>query len=221
MISNTTIQFLKNLKQNNNKEWFDKNRTIYESAKLELKDLFADIKSELIVFDKSIAPLELKNSLFRINKDIRFSKDKTPYKTNIGLYLNAFGKNAMNAGYYLHIEPNNCFIAGGLYQADAPTLAKIRQEIDYNFNDFKSIITNKNFVKYFGNLSNENKLVNPPKGYTSDNAAIEYLKLKSFIVIHHCSDADVCSKSFGKYFGKIATQMFPLIQFINTAVSPE
>src|SRR4051812_7484768 len=145
MLQTTTLQFLKQLAKNNNKEWFDANRKKYEAAKADHTYSVQKIIDEFSKTDKALASISAKDCLFRINRDIRFSKDKSPYKTNLGSYINPNGKTSMSAGYYLHIQPGESFVGGGLYHPDAAALKSVRQEVDYSFEEFKNIINNKKF----------------------------------------------------------------------------
>ena len=212
----TILNFLRSLKKNNNKEWFDANRKTYEAAKKEVQDFTTALIKELSKSDPSIAHLTYKDCLFRINRDVRFSKDKSPYKTNFGIYICAGGKKSMMAGYYLHLEPGASFIGGGLYMPMPPQLAKIRQEIDYNFEEFKKIISAKSFVKHYGGLHDgDDKLSRVPKGYEVDNPAAEYLKHKSFIVMKALSDKEILDKTLMPESIKAFQALKPLIDFMN------
>ena len=214
------LVFLKKLKNNNNKEWFDKNRPAYEEAKKEFVKIIEDTLIHSVKFDKKLAGLEAKKTLFRINRDVRFSKDKSPYKTNFGANVSPGGKNNMiPGGYYIHIEPGKSFIAGGCYMPEPDKLTAIRQEIDYHFNDFKKILSQKEFKKYFdGKLSDEEKLVNPPKGYDKENPAVEFLKYKHFIVLHKVDDKKILSPKFPQYTAAIFKAMYPFNLFLRKAV---
>jgi len=220
MISKNTLQFLQNLKSNNNKEWFDKNRNDYEQAKIELKDLCTNIISEVSKFDSGLIGLEPKNCIFRINRDIRFSKDKSPYKTNMGAYFSKHGKNNGVGGYYFHIEPGKSFIGGGVYGCMPDQLKSIRQEIDYNFNDFKRIISASAFKKMYPKLEGE-KLKNAPKGYDENNPAVDFLKHKNLYVSNMFTDEELMDKNFYKTFAAKAKVLHPLLQFFDTAISTE
>jgi uncharacterized protein (TIGR02453 family) len=153
MINKSTFDFLTKLKKNNNKEWFDKNRPEYEIAKNNFKEFISELILSIAKFDSSVKMLEPKNCIFRINRDIRFSNDKTPYKINMGASIGPGGKKSYDAGYYIHIQPGGSFLAGGVWQPPAPQLNAIRQEIDYNAAEFKKLVSNKDFKKYFGSLS--------------------------------------------------------------------
>lgn len=143
MLQQNTLTFLSNLKKNNHKDWFEKNRNHYEDAKNNFLAFVTEVIALVEKIDPSIVGLEAKKCVFRINRDVRFSKDKSPYKTNMGASISKGGKKIQCAGYYFHLEPNNTFIAGGLWMPPAEQLQKLRQEIDYNFDEFKKIITKK------------------------------------------------------------------------------
>jgi uncharacterized protein (TIGR02453 family) len=220
MISKNTFQFLLQLKLNNNKDWFDKNRNQYEQAKSELKEVSKNIITELGKFDAGIIGLEPKNCIFRINRDIRFSKDKSPYKTNMGAYFSKYGKTNGVGGYYFHIEPGKSFIGGGVYGVMPDQLKAIRQEIDYNYNDLKKIISATNFKKLYPELQGE-KLKNAPKGYDESNAAIELLKHKNLYVSHQFSDDELMDKNFYKTYSTKAKTLHPFLQFFDAAIQPQ
>lgn len=219
MIQPTTLDFLRKLKKNNNRDWFEKSRAKYEAAKNDVEKNVAGVLEGIRSFDKRIpADLEARKCLFRIYRDVRFSKDKRPYKTNLGAHIQPGGKKAHGCGYYMHIEAGGAFLAGGIWQPEAPELAKIRQEIDYNFPEFKKIISAKSFKKFFGDLDQEDKLAREPKGYAKDHPAIEYLKLKSFVVVASLTDKDVLSKDYQKKTKEIFKAMLPLNLFLQRAL---
>jgi uncharacterized protein (TIGR02453 family) len=169
-------------------------------------------------FDKSIKGLEAKKCIFRINRDIRFSKDKTPYKSNFGASISPGGKKSFDPGYYIHIEPGKSFLAGGMWMPPASQLGAIRQEIDYNTKEFKKIISNKDFVKYFGGLDQEGKLQSAPKGYAKDHPSIELLKLKSYIVVHNLKDNEIFSKDLFRNCVSVFKSLYPLDLFLRKAI---
>jgi uncharacterized protein (TIGR02453 family) len=220
MVQQTTLQFLKNLKKNNKKEWFDANRSKYENAKSDVEQLCTAIIKNLSKTDESIAHLQPKDAMFRINRDVRFSKDKSPYKTNMGIYFSKGGKKGNTAGYYFHLEPGKNFIAAGLWMPMAPELKKVRQEIDYGWEEFRKILGNKKFKSVFQDIDRnaETALSRPPKGYDEENPAIEYLKLKSFIASSKISDEELSSKSLVKILVRHFETLKPLVDFLNRAV---
>ena len=192
-----TLDFLKKLRRNNNREWFEKNKSAYLKIKEEFELFVADVLHEMIPRDESLAGLDPRKLTFRIYRDIRFSKDKTPYKTFLSAGLSAAGKGTGIPGYYFQIEPGNkSMMASGLYLPGAEYLAKIRQEIDYSGDRFKTLLAEKKFKKIFGELWDGDKLKTVPKGYPKDHPQIEYLRLRSFMATRTFSDAEVLNKKF-------------------------
>lgn len=222
MLQSATLKFLKDLAKNNNKEWFDANRKTYEAVREDYIQLADKIIKAFCKKDKDFETLDAKKCLFRINRDIRFSKDKSPYKTNFGASFERGGRISPWAGYYLHIQPGNkSFIAGGVWQPEADRIKKIRQEIDYNWNDFKKIISNEKFKALFGDLekTKETSLSREPKGYEKDNPAIDYIKLKSWVVSAPLTDAEVTGKDGLKKIVNGFEVMQPFIVFLNEALA--
>ncbi len=215
MLSPATLRFLKELKKNNHKDWFAANRKRYEAARDEFAGLVDALIAEIDRFDPSVSGLSARNCMFRINRDIRFSKDKSPYKTNLGASINPGGKKTASPGYYFHCEPGDSFAAGGLYMPQPPDLARVRQEIDYNWKEWESIVKDKNFRRYFKEVEGVEVLSRPPRGYTDDNPAIAYLKMKSFIVSRPFSDAELLSGNLIREAGKTYRAMQPLIAFLQ------
>jgi uncharacterized protein (TIGR02453 family) len=219
MLQKSTLDFLSKLAKNNHKEWFDKNRPLYEAAKKDMEQFTNALIKEVASFDSSISTLKAKDCTFRINRDVRFSKNKEPYKNNMGAYLSPGGKKSVFAGYYVHIEPSGySFLAGGIYVPDTATLAKIRQEIDYNTDEFKKIISSKSFVKTFGEIAGE-QVKTAPKGYDKEHPEINLLKYKSYTVSHKIDREIITDKNFVKYCGKVFKEMYPFNNFLNRAVS--
>ncbi|MEO7310540.1 MAG: DUF2461 domain-containing protein [Chitinophagaceae bacterium] len=220
MLQPTTIKFLRDLKENNHREWFEKNRKVYEAAKTDFAEFTGNVLQQLAKTDTSIAHLQPKDCLFRINRDVRFSKDKSPYKTNFGMGISKGGKKGTDAGYYFHGEPGRVFAGGGLWMPMAPELKKVRQEIDYCWNEFKGIISAKKFKTMYGDLTktSEYSLTRPPKGYDENNPAIEYLKLKGFVGMASITDETLLSKDLVKKVVAAFEALRPLLDFLNRAI---
>lgn len=220
MIQGSTFSFLKDLAKNNHKEWFDANRKAYENARKDFAGFIDKLIPAMAKFDPTIAHLTAKDCMFRINRDVRFSKDKSPYKTNFGASICRGGKKAMLAGYYVHLEPGKSFIGGGLYMPMAPELKKVRQEIDYCYDEFGKLIRNKSFIQTYGDLdkSAEYSLANAPKGYEKDHTGIEYLKLKSFIAGREVPDKEVLATNFLPETAKGFKTLKPLLDFLNRSL---
>jgi uncharacterized protein (TIGR02453 family) len=221
MLQPATLKFLKDIKKNNTREWFDKNRKSYELAKEDFTGLVDAVIKQLGKKDETIPGLHAKDCLYRINRDIRFSKDKSPYKNHLAASMIRDGKKSMFAGYYLHIEPGNSFIGGGRYQTDPDMLRKIRQEIDYSWDEFQKIIRSKQFVSVFGDIdrSAEFSLSREPRGYEKDNPAIDYIKLKSWIAFTPLTDAELTSRDVVKKIVKACETLQPLLIFLNRAIA--
>jgi len=220
MLQSSTIKFLKDLKKNNNKPWFDANRKKYEEAKTDFANFIQLVIDKHAKNDITIKTLVAKDCLFRINRDVRFAKDKSPYKTNFGAHINKGGKKSMLAGYYFHLEPGKCFAGGGIWMPMPDDLKKLRQEIDYNFVEFERIIDSKKFKSVYGDLSRDAEFVlsRVPKGYEPDNPASEYLKLKSYIAMINIKDTALTSKDLLKKTIEAFEALQPLLNFINRAL---
>ena len=215
-----TLKFLRQLAANNNKPWFDAHRDEYESAKADFLNFSSQLIKGLAGFDSDLAGIEPKKTIFRINRDIRFSKDKSPYKTNFGTSINKGGKKIMTAGYYFQLEPGNkSFAALGSYQPEPPSLAAIRQEIDYHYKEFNSILKAATFKKHFDGLDEIEKLKTAPKGYQPDNPAIDLIKHKHFIVSKSYTDKEVLAPGFIKELVSCMKAGSPLVKFLNRAIS--
>jgi uncharacterized protein (TIGR02453 family) len=212
------LQFLKKLKSNNDRDWFEANKQKYLDAKDEYAAVIGRLISGVRKFDKKIAAdLDPAKCMFRIYRDVRFSKDKKPYKTNMGASIDPGGKKSLVAGYYLHLEPGNSFLAGGVYMPDPAMLQRIRQEIDYNSGPLLKIMRASSFKKYFKGLDEEDKLKTVPKGYDKDHPQIELLKNKHFLVSHQLSDRVLLSKDAEKIILEGFKAMFPFLEYLRHA----
>lgn len=221
MLQLATVKFLKNLSKNNNKTWFDAHRNEYVDAKSDFESFVATLIKRTGAFDSDVKELQVKECVFRLNRDIRFSKDKTPYKINMGASINRGGKKSIYAGYYFHVEPGGkSFAGGGLWMPMTSELKKIRQEIDYCFSEFKGIVADKSFVSEYKELENtpDVKLNNLPRGYDKENPAGEYLKFKSLIATKYLPDEDLTSNKLADKTIKAFKSLMPLIKFINKAL---
>lgn len=218
MISSNTFSFLKQLKQNNYKEWFDQNRPVYAAAKKEFEEFLERVILEIAVFDQEAAQTTAKASMFRINRDVRFSKDKDPYKTNMGGFIAKGGRKGINAGYYIHIEPGGCFLAGGIYMPSGPMLKAIREAIYHDIDDFRKIILHPDFVKHFGERIGEDKMKSAPRGYPSDFPHIDLLKYRSYTVFKNESDSLYQKPDFLEEVKAVFLAMETFNRFLNRAV---
>lgn len=218
MLHKPTIDFLSSLKKNNNKEWLDKNRERYLSAKEDFESFVIELYHKMISFDPDLKELDPKKAIFRLNRDIRFTKDKTPYKTFFSASFKKGDKKSIHAGYYFQLEPGGkTYIVGGLWNPEPNELKKVRQEIDYSLPEFKKILNNPSFKKTYGELDRDQGqfLVNVPKGYEKDNAAAEFLKLKSFVASKIVPDEELLQPGFSEIVAKDFEAIMPLINFLN------
>ena len=218
MIDKKTLNFLKDLKLNNSKEWLDDNRKLYETAKNDILTLTAELITSLSDIDRTISSafLDPKKCITRLNRDLRFAKDKTPYKTDYYIVLNKNGKNSPSAFYFLHIEPDNCFVGGGVYNPQPEQLKKIRQEIDYAFDEWTAIVNDKFFKKTFpSGINNSGVLSRTPKEFNESNRAIEFLKMKGFYTMEKLTDKEIMSNDTFAKINSCYKTTKPLVDFLN------
>ncbi|WP_426483948.1 DUF2461 domain-containing protein [Flavobacterium sp. 2] len=223
MLAKESLQFLDDLKKNNNREWFQENKKRYEVFKKDYHQLVSDFLDAMKPLDPSLELLEVKNCTFRINRDIRFSKDKSPYKAHLGVWMSSGIRGLNRAGYYVHIEKGASFIAGGFYSPESEDLKKVRKEIAFFYDDLQEILNEKDFKKEFGNLdfNENNSLKSMPRGYEKDHPAIEFLKLKSFTATQKYDISEVTQKDFVSKISKKLIALKPLNEFINRALDTE
>lgn len=215
-IKKSSLDFMTSLSYNNNRDWFIKNKPAYLDAKENFESLIQAIINRIIQFDPILKGLEVKNCVYRINRDIRFSNDKSPYKTHFGAFIVRGGKKNADkfAGYYIHVEPGKSIIAGGAYVPPTPWLSAIREKIDSEPETLLKIINSKDFKKYFGTVDGE-KLKKAPKGYPSDHPNIDLLRLKSFLVVNEVNDALVLSDKYLNHTINVLQVMKPFNDFLS------
>jgi uncharacterized protein (TIGR02453 family) len=220
MIHPDTLNFIADLKENNTREWFQANKERYDNAQADViafaSKLIEALSKENAGVDADVDP---KKTVMRIYRDIRFSKDKTPYKTNMAIGRLTKNK-TVEIGYYLQIEPGNkSFIAGGYWMPQGEHIKSIRQEIDYNAADLTSIVDAPDFKKTFGEFRDQEKLKTLPKGYDADNENIELLKLKSFIAYRDLKDKELTGTNAIKLVSQLCAKIHPLNVFLNNAIN--
>jgi len=212
-----TLAFLGDLKRNNNKAWFDANRARYEDAKGRFESFVDALIADLGKFE-NLAGVSAKASTFRINRDIRFSKDKSPYKTNMSADIAPGGRRLGKHGYYIHLAPGGeTMLAGGMYMPTPEQLSKFRSAIAADARPLKQITGNRTFVKTFGSLDGE-RLKTAPKGFPADHPEIELLKMKQFVVAHRFSDKDVLSANFVGQMTATCKALKPFLDYLNATV---
>jgi uncharacterized protein (TIGR02453 family) len=220
MIYQESLDFLTDLAENNNREWFAANKDRYEKA----RENVIDFAGKLLDIVRKANPgmdenLDGKKSVMRIYRDIRFRKDKTPYKNNFGISLPTSGTKGGGVEYYMQIQPGNSFIGGGYWMPEAPHLKSIRQEIDYNAADLKKIIDDKEFIKLFGDFRGQEQLKTVPKGYEPDSENLDLLKLKSFVAWHKITDKELIRAGSVEMVADMCARINPLNVFLNNALA--
>ena len=220
MLQSSTLKFLKDLSKNNDRSWFESHRKQYDDAKTDFEDFIQSVIDRHSKKDEDLKEQIAKQCIFRINRDIRFSKDKSPYKTNMGASMSRGGKKSTYAGYYFHLEPGKSFIGGGLWMPEPDNMKKVRQEIDYCFDEFKQITGSRKFKATYGELYTGEgiKLSKVPQGFEKDNPAAEWLKLKSWLAMKNITDADLASKDLLKKTTEAFDTLQPMIKFLNRAI---
>lgn len=218
MIQSSTLKFLSAIKKNNNREWFLANKKEYDAAKSDFIEFVQQLITGIAAFDKRVAGLEAKNCVFRINRDVRFSHDKSPYKTNMGASISPGGKKSPAAGYYFHVEPGDSFVAGGMFQPEPDKLKVVREDILYEPDEFKKIIGSKDFKKHYSKLWDEGKLKTAPKGFDKEHPDIELVKFKSYIVLKNISDKEVLDKNMLKNALEAYKALKPMNDFLNKSI---
>lgn len=222
MISKDTIKFLKDLKKNNNRDWFNDNKPRYQAAHEEFIEFVDSLIAEIVKFDPSIGHHKAKDCVFRIYRDVRFSKNKDPYKTNMGAHITSAAKRSdihTRAGYYIHIEPGASMMGGGAYMPKGEWLKAIREEIAWEPDELKKILNSKEFIEYFGEMQGE-QLKRAPKDYPIDHPQIELLRYKSFLAMHHLDDKTITSKGFLKHAVAVSKALYPFDQWLNKSAEP-
>ena len=214
-----SLSFINDLQRNNNKEWFHANRNRYDEARQEFYAFVEDIVNELGIIDPDLGPVDVRKSVFRINRDIRFTKDKSPYKNNFGAFIVKGGKKSGNAGYYFHMEPGNSFAGGGIYHPMPDVLKAIRNEIFENAEEFLDIIRDKEFSSFFGDLWDGDMLKTAPKGFPSDFEHMDLLKYKSFTVWRNFDEKQLLGPGLKEQTLKAFRIMVPLNRFLNFSIS--
>jgi len=212
------LPFLRDLAENNTREWFQDNKKRYQQAKGEFEEFIGKLLPQLALIDKGLSGLEVKQCVFRIYRDVRFSHDKSPYKTNMGAAMTRGGRKSPFATYYFHMEPGSVFAGGGIWMPDAPVLKAMRQEVYYNVDEFKSILNAPSFRKYFDGISGD-KLKRPPRDFPSDFPDVDLLMYKSYVTTTQLRDEQVLRENFMEELLNVYRAMYPFNSFINRALA--
>ena len=215
----TILQFLNELKVNNNREWFAENKQRYDSLKSEFEQMCKELILEISKFDEDIKHVEVKDCVFRIYRDTRFSHDKTPYKTHFGAYIaSAGGRKSPRGGYYIHLDPAGCFVGLGVWGPEPNILKALRQSVFDNIDELNEIRQSPGFSKYFDKFFDEDKLKTVPQGFPKDFQEAELLKLKHYLVDYKFDDAFLQSDDFVQKVAEVLKAGYPLNRFLNYTV---
>lgn len=212
------LDFLKQLDENNNREWFQQNKKTYDEAKKEVESCVNAIISGIAKFDESVKYAEAKDCLFRIFRDVRFAKDKSPYKINMGAWISRAGRKSPGPGYYIHIQPGGSFLAAGVYMPEPDQLKHIRNEIYYNVAEFKTILNDKQVKKYSSGLSDFDKGKMAPRDFPKDFPDIDLLKYKHYTLSYPLRDEMVASDHFQEITELVFKAMYPFNMFLRRAL---
>ena len=214
MLTPPTLDFLRLLKDNNNRDWFAANRPQYETAKKEFELLIAQLLEGVAKYE-NLPNTTAKDCIFRINRDVRFAKDKSPYKAWFSAAIGPGGRHSGRIDYYLHLQPDGeSFLGAGMWAPTPKQLAKFRQEIDFNAVALKSIIEAPEFRGYFGQIWGESTKT-APKGYPADHPEIELLKRKQLLFLHKYADSEVLSPNFAAEVAQGGQLIKPYCDFLN------
>lgn len=218
-LSKDTFAFLKALEQQNDRDWFKANKGRYDEIKDTFVQFMADLIEQIAGFDPSVAGLDPKKCVMRIHRDVRFSKDKTPYNLHISGHIVGGGRKNEHgrAGYYVRLEHGKSMLAGGAYLPPSPWMTNIRNEIAENADDLRAILNDKTFKKYFGEIEGE-KLKTAPRGYPKDHPEIELLRYKSLLAVHKCANKQVLDAGFRDYAFDVFKAIHPFDAFLNRGV---
>jgi uncharacterized protein (TIGR02453 family) len=212
------LDFLAQLAENNNREWFRENKKRYEDAKEDVESFVDSIIPALAKFDDAVKYVEAKDCMFRIFRDVRFARDKSPYKTNMGAWITRSGRKSSGPGYYIHLEPGESFLAAGVYMPEPDQLKKIRNEIYHNIEEFKAILNDKNLTRIKAGLHENDKGKMAPRDFPKDFPDIELLKFKHYTLTSHFEDEMVCADHFFDNVLMAFRAMVPLNSFLKRAL---
>jgi len=215
----TAINFITELKLNNNRDWFNAHKSTYLEALEIFRDFAGGLISGISKFDPSIGNLEAKDSIFRIYKDVRFSKDKSPYKTHFGCWMARGGRKSTDAGYYFHLEPGKSFMAAGVWMPPKEQLSLIREEIRYNPEPYLQLVNSIEKKSKYERGGKEDRLKNGPAGFPKDFIHMDEVKYKHYIWSRSYSDADIQKNDFLRKVTEDYKGLYPLVSYLNHTMS--
>ena len=216
------LNFLKELRENNNREWFNANKDSYLEAKKIFEELVTILIPKIGEFDEEVKYLTPSECIYRIYRDVRFSPDKSPYKTYFGAYIAPRGgRKSVLGGYYIHLESEHSMLGGGIYCPEPDVLKKIRLSVFENYDELEEILNNPQFVSILGKMYSEEQLKKAPVGFPADFKGIEYLKFKHFLASHFLSDSAVLKEDLTVYAPKVFKVLRPFNRFFNEVLENE
>ncbi len=219
MDTNKVLEFLTQLKLNNNREWFLENKKWYDDSKKEVENFVSGIITSISAIDPALQTPPMKDCMFRIFRDVRFGADKSPYKTNFGAFIAQGGRKSSYPGYYFHFEPGESMLAGGVYQPQPDTLKLLRNEVYFHSSELKSILEKPSFKNHFNQLGDFDKLKKAPKDFPADFPDIDLLKYRSYIVSENIPDKVIISDNYQKQVLEMVRELQPFMAFLNRAIS--
>lgn len=219
MDTKLVLEFLEQLKLNNNREWFQENKKWYESARKEVEGFVSEMITVISAIDPSVQTPAMKDCMFRIFRDVRFGADKSPYKTNFGAFIARGGRKSSFPGYYFHFEPGESMIAGGVYMPPPDVLKLLRSEVYYHSSDLKEILEKPGFKARFPELGDFDKLKKAPKDFPADFPDIDLLKYRSYIVSQMIPDKIVVADNYNVKVKELIEELQPFMAFLNRAIS--
>ena len=218
MLERSNLEFLRDLRANNNREWFNANKDRYLAEKATFEDFVNALIHELGEVDERLRGLSAKDCTFRIYRDTRFAKGGDPYKTNMGASFNPKGKKIQAPGCYFHCEPDGIFFGGGMYMPEKEALTAIRKEIHEFGDDVQAILGAPQFKKYYGGLETELSLKKPPKGFDATHKHIDLLKLTSFVATRTFTEKEALSANFLTELRRGAEVLKPFLDVLEYAL---
>lgn len=217
MQTDIIFDFLADVAVHNSREWFADNKARYEEARSVFEDRVQQVINRVTLFDPTVAHLTVKDCTYRFYRDTRFSPDKSPYKRHLGAYINAKGKKSFHGGYYFHIEPGNCMLAGGSYCLSSPLLKVVREMVEERIEEFRSIVENADFKAHFPVIG-ESRLKTVPKGFPKDFPYPDYLRPKDYSIAYYVDDDFFRREDWLEQTDRIFRLMKPFLDFVNTAI---
>jgi len=213
------LAFINELTENNNRDWFKANKDYYQESLEIFRGFAGELLTGISTFDPSVGNLEPKDTIFRIYKDVRFSKDKLPYKTHFGCWMAKGGRKSTDAGYYFHLEPGKSFMAAGVWMPPKEQLTLIRQEIMYQPESYLELINKPAMKEYYERGGKEDMLKKGPAGFPADFKYMEEIKYKHYIWSRSYTDSAIQGKGFAGTVVKDYKGLFPMVSYLNQAMS--